>query len=63
LHRLSSKKNRPLLNNKNRREVLEELAQKRYPIYASAHAKIETASGGYDLAIGKIINFLKNDKN
>lgn len=59
LHRLSSKTNRPLLNNKNRREVLEGLAQKRYPIYALADAKIETANGGYDSAISKIINFLK----
>jgi len=28
-----------------------------------AHVKIETASGGSEAAISKIINFLKNDKN
>ena len=59
LHRLSGKTNRPLLNNKNRREVLEELARKRYPIYALADFKVETNNGGHEASINKIINFLK----
>jgi len=59
LHRLSGKTNRPLLNNKNRREVLEELAAKRYPIYALADFKVETSNGGHESSIGKILNFVK----
>ena len=59
LHRLSGKTNRPLLNNKNKREVLEELARKRYPIYAAAHFKVETNNGGHESSINKIVNFIK----
>lgn len=60
LHRLSGKTNRPLLNNKNKREVLEELAQKRYPIYAEADLKVETNNGGHEGSISKIVNFIKS---
>jgi len=59
LHRLSGKTNRPLLNNKNKREVLEELARKRYPIYALADFKVETSNGGHESSINKIVNFIK----
>ncbi len=59
LHRLSSKTNRPLLNSKNRREVLQELMLKRYPIYELADLKIETALGTQETSINKIINLLK----
>ena len=55
LHRLGNKNNRPLLNNVNKREVLEELAQKRYPIYKLADLEFDTSIGGYDMVIEKIL--------
>ena len=63
LHRLGGKTNRPLLNNKNKREVLEDLASKRYPIYALADFKVETVNGGQELSLNKIVNFIKELEN
>ena len=65
LHRVSGKANRPLLNQKNKREVLEELAKKRYPIYKEAHLEFDTSEENHEVIIEKIIkniNFLKNEK-
>lgn len=59
LHRLGGKTNRPLLNNKNKREALKELADKRYPIYALADLKVESNNGGHEAALNKIIDFVK----
>ncbi len=59
LHRLSSKTNRPLLNNKNRRQVLQDLMVKRYPIYSLADLKVETGNSSHENSIGKIMNFIK----
>lgn len=59
LHRLGNKSNRPLLNNVNKREVLEELALKRYPIYQLADLEFDTSIGGYDVVIEKILNILE----
>ncbi len=65
LHRVGNKNNRPLLNQKNKREILEELVAKRYPIYAEADFKFDTTDVNHDVLIGKIIrkiNELKNEK-
>lgn len=58
LHRIGNKNNRPLLNNKNRREVLEDLTQKRYPIYAEAHLKFNTTTESHENIIDKIKKYL-----
>lgn len=55
LRRVGNKTNRPLLNQKNRREVLENLALKRFPIYREAELKFETYKIGHDILTNKII--------
>ncbi len=59
LRRIGNKNNRPLLQNKNKRLVLEELAKKRYPIYAKADLKFETANSNREVLINKIISKIK----
>lgn len=58
LHRVGNKTNRPLLNNANRRQVLEDLAAQRYPIYKLADIEIDTSGGSYDVLINKILELL-----
>ncbi len=65
LHRIGNKSGRPLLNNGNKREILRDLAKKRYPIYAKSDLKFTTDDENHDAIIAKIINEinkLKNDK-
>lgn len=65
LHRIGNKTTRPLLNQKNKRTLLEELAAKRYPIYAEADFKFDTSDENHEVLIAKIlksINSLKNAK-
>ena len=59
LRRVSNKNNRPLLQNKNKRLVLEELAEKRYPTYAEADLKFETTNSSREVLIDKIISKIK----
>lgn len=66
LHRVNNKNNRPLLNQKNKRLVLEDLAKKRYPIYSQADLKFETIHSSREILTSKIISEIKelqNDKN
>ena len=55
LHRIGKKNNRPLLNHKNKREVLDDLAQKRYPTYAKADLKFSTNNINSESLVKKII--------
>ncbi len=55
LHRVGSKSNRPLLNNKNKRKVLEDLVRVRYPIYREADLKFDTTSQNHEVLIGRIV--------
>ncbi len=59
LHRLGNKNNRPLLNNVNKRQVLEDLEKKRYPLYSQAHLEFDSAALGYENIIEEIENILK----
>ncbi len=59
LHRIGNKNNRPLLNNVNRRQVLEDLASKRYPIYKLADVEFDTSNGSYDSLIAQIAALIK----
>lgn len=63
VRRVSAKNNRPLLNGKNRRLVLEELAKKRYPIYAQADLKFETNKSSHENLTNRIINKIHEQKN
>jgi shikimate kinase len=61
LHRIGNKTTRPLLNqsHKNRRQVLEEFAAKRYPTYSLADFKFDTTNENHDVLISKIIKNIK----
>ncbi len=58
LHRISHKANRPLLHNTNKRKVLEDLAKKRYPIYAKCDLKFDTDNETHDSIIKQIGKYL-----
>jgi len=62
LHRVGNKNNRPLLNQKNKRAVLEDLAKKRYPFYAEADFKFDTSEENHEALIAKIIKQVINEK-
>ncbi len=63
LHRVGNKNTRPLLNQKNKRAILEDLAAKRYPTYAEADLKFDTTDINHDTLIVKIIREIKLLKN
>lgn len=58
LRRVGSKSNRPLLNNKNKRKVLEDLARVRYPVYREADLKFDTTSQNHEVLVEKIVRGL-----
>ena len=55
LHRIGNKNTRPLLNQENKREVLEKLIRERYPAYSTADLEFNTAEDSQELIINKII--------
>ncbi len=55
LHRIGNKATRPLLNNVDKRKVLQELIEKREPIYSLADLEIETSQGDHEFLIQKIL--------
>ncbi len=55
MHRIGNKNNRPLLNNVDKRQVLQELMEKREPFYAMADFEIETSQGNHEFLIEKIL--------
>ncbi|MBM3579833.1 MAG: shikimate kinase [Alphaproteobacteria bacterium] len=62
LRRVGNKENRPLLNQKNRRDVLEELVTKRYPIYAEADLHFDSSILNHEVLTKKIIKEI-HEKN
>lgn len=62
LRRVSLKSNRPLLEKKNKREILEELARVRYPIYQKSDFKFDTTDLTFEQIVKKILNKI-NVKN
>ena len=63
LHRIGHKNNRPLLNNPDKRKVLEDLAKKRYPIYEQCDLKFSTSDENHETIISKISKYLRTQKN
>ena len=55
LRRVGGKTNRPLLNYRNKRKVLEDLAAKRYPTYKEADFKFDTTNENHETLINRII--------
>jgi shikimate kinase len=63
LQRIGNKITRPLLNQGNKRDVLEELAANRYPAYSEADFKFDTSNENHDSLIKKIIKSINSLKN
>ena len=59
--RLIKSKKRPLLNNKNLKQILEKIYNERKNIYALANHKIDCNNLTTDLIINKIIKLYEND--
>lgn len=55
LHRVGYKDNRPLLNQVDKRKVLQDLMAQRRPIYAKADLKFNTGVENQDVVVNKII--------
>mgnify|MGYP002779053109 CR=1 FL=1 len=57
--RVSRKDSRPLLRNRDPREVLEQLMADRYPVYAEAHLTVETGDTPHGAAVDAVLNALR----
>lgn len=55
LHRIGNKNNRPLLNNVDKRKILQELIDLREPVYSLADIEIDTSEGNHGFLIEKIL--------
>ena len=59
LFRIGNKSNRPLLNNQNKREVLQNLIAKRYPNFEKTDLHIDTTNITHDETVAQIIEQIK----
>ncbi len=55
VRRVGRKDNRPLLKDRDPREVLERLARERYPAYAEADIAVDTGEGPHQLAVEAVL--------
>ncbi len=59
IRRVGNKTSRPLLNQGNKRQILDELIEKRYPSYLEADFKFDTEKEGQETLINKIAKIIK----
>lgn len=57
--RTGRRNGRPLLNNGDRREILQRLIEERHPIYGQADVVIDSARENPDITVNRLIGFLK----
>lgn len=55
MDRVSRRGNRPLLNEKNPRAVMEKLMSERYPIYAQADLTVDSVEGTHEHVVEKLL--------
>lgn len=60
VRRTAKRDNRPLLKNKNPRQVLAELIETRYPVYAGADITVESREGPIDATVDDVIAALEH---
>ena len=60
VQRTNGRSGRPLLKNKNSREILDHLIKKRHPIYSKADLTIETSNESVCQTLNAIIDELRN---
>jgi shikimate kinase len=58
VRRVGRKDSRPLLSGKDPLQVLTELAEKRYPVYAEADVTVETGDTAHHVAVDQVIRAL-----
>ena len=58
VERTSRRSGRPLLDDKNPKDILKKLIDERYPVYADAHIMIDTNDDSLDHTVDKILNAL-----
>ncbi len=58
LERVSRRDNRPLLKRGDPREILSELIEERYPVYAEADIVIDSLNGPHEAVVEKIVQCL-----
>jgi shikimate kinase len=58
LHRVRRRDNRPLLASDDPDNVMRELMEKRYPIYAEADITVESRDVAHDLIVGDVLEAL-----
>lgn len=59
LERVSRKKTRPLLERGNKAEILRQLMEKRYPIYAEADITVNSSSGPHLTVVERVVEQVK----
>ena len=57
--RVSRRDTRPLLFEGDPKEILEEMIDRRYPIYAHADITVESNDDAHEATVGRVIEFLK----
>ena len=59
LKRVARRNNRPLLKNGNPREILSRLIDERYPVYAEADIRVDSADGPPEQTVQKVLEELQ----
>lgn len=57
--RVARRDTRPLLRNRNSLEVLRELADKRYPVYAQADLTVDVGGGSHGVAVEAVVQAIR----
>ncbi len=63
MNRVMRKQNRPLLKNPNPRGVMEELIEKRYPVYSRADITIQTREDRKEVITAEVVNAIADYLN
>ena len=61
--RTSGRSHRPLLNSGSQREILRELIDQRYPVYAEAAIAVDTSSDSANITCARVIDALATHQN
>ena len=59
LQRVARRSNRPLLKQGDPREVLSQLIERRYPVYAEADIVVDSIEGPPELTLGRVVDALQ----
>ncbi len=60
LERVSRKNTRPVLEKGDKAAILQDLIDKRSPVYALADIQVDSSSGEHEVVVNKIMDELRN---